>query len=158
MAVSALLGAIVFVVVQRMGGMPQNIAEFIGAQVVKQGGYPQGLRGVIGWGVHLGVAASYVVLFAALMTLPFLPRARMPRWVVGLALASVFAKLATLVTSPAIGVTISVLSGKGFPTRLAGLNPTWGIAFWDHLAFFLIALVLVVIVPDVLDRREPARS
>jgi hypothetical protein len=47
-AAAALAGALVFVAVQVVGGFPQHIAEFMGAQIVLRGGYPESLQGVLG--------------------------------------------------------------------------------------------------------------
>lgn len=151
-------GALVFVAVQLAAGFPQHIAEFMGAQIVRQGGYSESLRGVIGWGVHLGVAVSYATLFAVLVSLPFLPRTRAHRWAVGVGVALLLGVASTLITAPAISVTISLLAGRGFPDTLPGLNTGWGLVFWNHLGFFLIAFALVVAVPDLLASRREDRA
>jgi hypothetical protein len=104
--------------------------------------------------VHLGVAVSYATLFAALVSLPFLPTARSPRWAVGLAVATTLGVVSTLITAPAITVTISLLAGQGFPESLPGLNTAWGLVFWNHLGFFLIAFALIVVAPDLLASRR----
>ena len=152
-AAAAALGALVFVGVQVVTGSPQHIAEFIGGQIVRQGGYSESLQGVIGWGVHFGVAISYVTLFAVLLSLPFLPTARAARRAIGLAVAIALGVVSTLITAPAITATISLLAGKGFPGSLPGLNTAWGLAFWNHLGFFLIAFLFIVVVPDLLANR-----
>lgn len=153
-AAAAALGALVFVGVQVVTGSPQHLAEFMGSQIVGRGGYPESLQGIIGWGVHLGVAASYATLFAVLATLSFLPSARLPRWAIGLALASVLGVAATLITAPAITITISLLAAQGFPDSLPGLNTGWGLPFWNHLGFFLIAFAFIVVAPDLLADRQ----
>ncbi len=158
-AAAAALGALVFVGVQVVTGSPQHLAEFMGSQIVRRGGYPESLEGIIGWGVHLGVSASYATLFAVLVSLSFLPSARLPRWAIGLALASTLGVVSTLITAPAISVTISLLAAQGFPESLPGLNTGWGLPFWNHLGFFVIAFAFIVVVPDLLaDRRAGGAS
>lgn len=153
---AALTGALVFVGAQVVGGFPQHIAEFMGAQIVRQGGYPESFQGVIGWGVHLGVAFSYATLFAVFVSLPFMPAARAPRWAAGLVLALALGVLSTLLTAPAITLTIGLLAGQGFPESLPALNTGWGFTFWNHLGFFLIAFALIVVLPDLLASRSGA--
>ncbi len=153
-AAAAAVGALVFVGVQVAAGSPQHLAEFMGRQIVRRGGYPESLQGIIGWGVHFGVAVSYATLFAALISIPFLPSARVPRWATGMALAATLGVISTLITAPAIGVTISVLAGQGFPDSVAGLNTGWGLPFLNHFGFFTIAFAFIVIVPDLLAARR----
>jgi hypothetical protein len=51
-------GAIVFWLFQVLTG-PSTIPQFMGQQIVEQGGYSKALTIPIGWGVHLGVSLSY---------------------------------------------------------------------------------------------------
>ncbi len=156
---AAALGALVFVGVQVVAGSPQHVADFMGTQIVRQGGYPESLQGIIGWGVHLGVAVSYATLFAVLISLSFLPSARLPRWAIGLALVAALGVASTLITAPAISITISLLAAQGIPENLPGLNTGWGLPFWNHLGFFVIAFAFIVVLPDLLaDRRAGGAS
>ncbi len=157
-AAAAALGALVFVGVQVVTGSPQHIAEFIGGQIVRQGGYPESFQGIIGWGVHLGVALTYATLFAALVSLSFLPSARLPRWAIGLALAAGLAVVSTLITAPAISITINLLAAQGFPESLPGLNTGWGLPLWNHLGFFLIAFAFIVVIPELLADRRAGKA
>lgn len=125
----------------------------MGTQIVQRGGYSESLAGVIGWGVHLGVALSYAALFGLLTLVPFFPKTRVPRWGVAAVLAITLGWITTLITGPAIMTTISLLAGQGFPGALPALNTTIGTALWNHLLFFGIALLLTVVVPDLLQKQ-----
>ena len=153
-AKAAVAGAIAFAVAQKLAGFPQTIPQFLGGQIVSQGGYPESLAGVIGWGVHLGVSLSYAALFALAVHFALGRADRTARWAGAAAIALVLGVTSTLITAPAIAVTISVLSGSGFPATLPGLNTGWGFTFWNHLGFFAIAWVIVVALPDVLRGRH----
>lgn len=144
---AALAGAIFFVVVQKATGFPAHIAEFMGGQIVRQGGYDPSLAGVIGWGVHLAVALSYTVLFTLLVNIPIIPAAGSARRGVGLVLVVLMGWVSTLLTAPAIAVTISLLAGQGWPATLPGLNTAFGVPFWNHVGFFTIVWLLVEVVP-----------
>ncbi len=129
------LGAVVFwfYQVNFQGG---TITSFIGAQIVRQGGYalPPSL---IGWGVHLGVGLSYAFLLA-LISAYLLPRPFTLNRALSLAAALALGWLTTLIAAPAIQITISFLAGKGFPTKLWPMNPASGHPLWNHLLFFVI--------------------
>ena len=155
--VAGIVGAIGFVVAQRLEGSPMHIANFLGAQIVQRGGYSESLADVIGWGVHLGVALSYAALFGLLTLVPVFPKMRVPRWAVAALLAIALGWGATLVTGPAISTTISLLAGQGFPNALPALNTTFGAAFWNHILFFGITLLFTVVVPD-LRKQQPATA
>ena len=156
---AALVGAIQFVVVQRLGGFSPNIAQFMGRQIVAQGGYSESLV-VIGWGIHLAVSLTYATLYSFLSHQRVMPAGRGPRWIAGLLLALLLGWLATLATGPAIAVTISVLAGKGWPAALPGLNTSLGFAFGNHLGFFAICWFLTLVLPDALrgDRNQTANA
>jgi hypothetical protein len=97
-----------------------TIPQFMGQQIVQQGGYPAALAPFVGWGVHLGVSLSYALLFAVIIAvLPL--KAAGARLAIGVVLAVVLGWVTTLLTSPAITVTINVLSGQGFPAELVAL-------------------------------------
>ncbi len=139
---SAGLGALAFVGIQNaaLGG---NITQFLGAQISTQGGYGAGAAPYIGWGVHLAVSLSYAALAAVI--LGFLPAARGRRYA-SMAVATFgLGWVTTLITAPAIAVTISVLAGKGLPAALPGLNTAFGVPFWNHVAFFAIAFAVFAV-------------
>lgn len=148
--VAGVTGSIVFWLFQVLTG-PSTIPEFMGEQIVAQGGYRQGLTLPIGWGVHLGVSLAYSLLFAGLVSLPLWrsPRARLG---IGAAIAAVLGWITTLLTVPAIAVTISVLSGEGFPSQLPGLNTTFGLPFWNHMLFFGVVWAIYLGVPFLVKR------
>jgi hypothetical protein len=152
---AALVGAIQFVVAQRLGGFSPNIAQFMGREIVNQGGYSESLAGVIGWGIHLAVSLTYATLYAFLSHLPAMPASRSARWAAGLVLALLLGWLTTLATAPAIAVTISVLAGQGWPAALPGLNTSLGFAFWNHVGFFTICWALTLVWPDILRGQRP---
>jgi hypothetical protein len=150
---SALLGAFLFIVAQYVVGSPLNIAQFMGREIVRRGGYSPGLALVFGWGVHLGVAVTYAALYAA-VALALLPRQGAARWALGLGLAVVMGWLSTLVTAPAIGITISLLAGQGVPGSLPSLNTSLGFVFWNHVGFFLASFVVTVVTRDLVGARQ----
>lgn len=129
------LGAVVFWLYQ-VNFQGATITGFIGAQIVRQGGYalPPAL---FGWGVHLGVGLSYAVLLA-LISACLLPRPNVLDRGLLLAAALVLGWLTTLIAAPAIQITISLLAGKGFPATLWPLNPASGHPLWNHLLFFVL--------------------
>ncbi len=153
---AALLGAVAFVVGQSLAGLPMNIAQFIGGEIVRRGGYSPGLAGPIGWGVHLGVATSYAALYGAIVVAPFFPKERTARWGAALGLALALGWLTTLVTAPAIAITIGLLSGSGLPSTIPALNTTLGFVFWNHVAFFLVSFAITVVARDLVRNRQPA--
>ncbi|MFQ5746203.1 MAG: hypothetical protein ACE5HF_03160 [Gemmatimonadota bacterium] len=149
-------GALIFAVAQKVAGYSPTIPEFMGSQIVARGGYSQGLSGLIGWGVHFGVALAYATLYALVANERLLPASRGARWGVGLGIAAAFAWVSTLLTAPAIGVTISLLSGNGFPGELAALNRTFGFVFWNHVAFFAVVFLVTVVISDLVRRPSGA--
>lgn len=144
---ASVVGAVVFEVVQKIvfGG---TISQFIGSTVVEQGGYSPSLQVLIGWGVHLGVSISYAALFGVIVA--FFPANLGVRWILALILAAVLGKLTTLITQPAIAVTISVLAGQGLPAELPPLNTEGGLPLWNHMGFFGICFLFITLVPDLL--------
>jgi hypothetical protein len=156
-ALAGVVGAIVFALAQKLAGFSQTIPEFMGRAIVSGGGYADALVLPIGWGVHLGVALSYAILFSLIAGLP----ARQPRSVTWLALmiglVLVFGWVSTLITQPAIAITVGVLSGQGFPATLPPLNRSFGFVFWNHVAFFAIVLVITRVIPGLVGRdSDPA--
>ncbi len=144
---AGIAGSVVFWLFQVLTG-PATIPRFMGEQIVAQGGYARALTLPIGWGVHLGVSLAYSLLFAALASLPW-SRSPVPRLAICAAIAAVLGWVTTLLTVPAITVTISVFSGKGFPAELPGLNTTFGLPFWNHLLFFGVVWAIYVLIPHL---------
>ena len=155
--VASIVGAVVFVVVQKivLGG---HIAHYIGGVIVEQGGYNPSLQDLIGWGVHYGVSLSYAGLFAAITMMPDFSRAWwLIRWLQALAVAALLGWTTNLMTEPAIEATISVLAGKGWPAQLPGLNTGLGLPFWNHMGFFGICFLCITLIPDILRGRNDIR-
>lgn len=145
---AGLAGGLVFWLFQVLTG-PATITRFMGEQIVAQGGYPPALTVPIGWAVHLGVSFGYALLFAGIMSIPFSPSPG-ARLAIGLVIGAALGWIGTLLTVPAITVTISVLGGQGFPAQLPGLNTTFGLPFWNHLLFFGVVWAVYLFLPHVL--------
>lgn len=143
--VAGIAGAIVFWLFQSAIG-PSTITSFLGQQIVTKGGYAQSWAIPIGWGIHLAVSLAYSLLFAVIM-LPMFVLAERFQLVVGLVIGAALGWGSTLITVPAIRVTISVLSGKGFPANLPGLNTTYGLPLWNHLLFFGVVWLIYQFIP-----------
>lgn len=124
-----------------------TITQFMGEQIVAEGGYPKVLVPLIGWGVHVAVSLSYALLFAVLVAA--IPLEAGGLLVIGLILAALLGWVATLLTSPAIAATISLLSGHGFPAELPGLNTEVDLPLYNHLLFFGVVWVLTTLLPVV---------
>jgi hypothetical protein len=146
--IAGLAGGLVFWLFQVLTG-PATITRFMGEQIVGQGGYPPALTVPIGWAVHLGVSFAYALLFALIMLIPFSPSPG-SRLAIGAVIGAALGWIGTLLTVPAITVTISVLSGQGFPAQLPGLNTTFGLPFWNHLLFFGVVWTVYLLVPHLL--------
>lgn len=131
-----------------------TIPQYMGQEIATQGGYPMALAPVIGWGVHMGVSLSYALLFTALMAaLP--TKSSRATLGIGLALAAVLGWLTTLLTVPAITVTVSVLSRQGFPAELPGLNTDVDLPFYNHLLFFGVVWAVTALVPVLRQQARP---
>ena len=143
--VAAVVGSLAFWLFQLLtGGV--TIPQYLGDQIAGRGGYPLTLAPLIGWGVHLGVSLSYAFLFAVLATL--LPPKPLGRSLgLSLVLAGLLGWITTLVTAPAIAVTINLLSRKGFPAQLPGLNTDIDLPLYNHLFFFGVIWTLTVLIP-----------
>lgn len=150
--VAGIMGSVEFWLFQDLTG-PSTIPQLMGEQIVAQGGYPKVLTLPIGWGVHLGVSLGYSLLFAIIMVIPF-SRSAFARLVIGAVIALVLGWFATLLTVPAITVTISVLSGQGFPATLPGLNTTLGLPLWNHLLFFGVVWGVYLLIPYLFRSRR----
>ncbi len=94
----------------------------------------------------MGVSLAYSLLFALIMV-PLLVLAERIQLVLGLVIGAALGWSATLITVPAITVTISVLSGKGFPANLPGLNTAYGLPFWNHMLFFGVVWLIYLFIP-----------
>ena len=143
--VAGISGAVVFWLFQSATG-PSTITAHMGQRIVAEGGFPQSWILPIGWGVHVAVSLAYALLFA-LLILPMVVLAERFRLLFGLILAAALGWGTTLITVPAIAATISVLSGKGFPVNLPGLNTAYGLPFWNHMLFFGIVWLVYLFIP-----------
>ncbi|MBI3000894.1 MAG: hypothetical protein HYY46_20955 [Deltaproteobacteria bacterium] len=148
---AGIAGALVFWLFQLLTGRA-TIPHFMGQQIVAQGGYPKALTIPIGWGVHLGVSLSYSLLFAVIMLIPF-SRSPGAALVIGAVIAVILGWVTTLLTAPAITVTIGVLSGQGFPPTLPGLNTSFGLPFRNHVLFFGVVWAIYLLVPYLVKRK-----
>ena len=113
-----------------------SLPAFIGSQIVRQGDYSLSPT-LVGWAVHLGVSFSYGSLLAFVAQILF-PRNYIWNRAASLGAALFLGWIATLIAPPAIQITIALLSGKGFPATLWGLNPASGHTFWNHVFFFVL--------------------
>ena len=142
---AGIAGAIVFWLFQTVTG-PSTITAFMGRQIVTQGAYAASWTVPIGWGVHLGVSLAYSLLFSLIM-LSLIVLTERIRIILGLVIGAALGWVATLITAPAITVTISVLSGKGLPADLPGLNTAYGLPFWNHMLFFGVVWLIYLFIP-----------
>lgn len=149
---AAVIGAVGFALAQKLAGFPQTIPEFMGQAIVSGGGYSASLALPIGWGVHLGVALSYAVLFVVIAALPPFRRAGGTRFALLIGIVFVLGWVSTLITQPAIVITIGILSGQGFPAALPPLNKSLGFVFWNHVVFFAIVFLFTQVVPSLVRR------
>lgn len=145
--IAAVAGAMGFWLVQVLMRRA-TITQFMGQQIVWQGGYPKWLMIPVGWGVHLGVSLAYSLLFAIIMLVPF-SRSEGTRIGAGLVIALLLGWIGTLLTAPAITVTVRVLSGQGFPASLPGLHTSLGLPFWNHVIFFAIVWLIYLYIPHL---------
>ncbi|MBI3031689.1 MAG: hypothetical protein HYY64_19475 [Candidatus Rokubacteria bacterium] len=123
-----------------------TITQFMGEQIVTEGGYLKELAPFIGWAVHLAVSFSYALVFAVIIAL--LPIGSSGAIAAaGLVLAALLGWITTLLTAPAIAVTIGVLSGHGFPAELPGLNTEVDLPLYNHLLFFGVVWFFTALVP-----------
>ena len=142
---AGIIGSLQFWLFQISTG-PSTIAEYMGQEIVARGNYPEWLTVPIGWGVHLGVSLGYSLLFALIMLIPF-SRSREFRIVIGFVIAAALGWITALLTVPAITVTVSVLSGQGFPAGLPGFNTSFGLPFWNHMLFFEVVWLVYLPIP-----------
>src|SRR5262249_50383269 len=132
--IAGVVGSLSFWLFQILTG-PSTIPQFMGEQIASEGGYPMRLAPLIGWGVHLGVSLSYSLLFPVII--PLIPTKSSGATLgASLVLAAVLGWITTLLTAPAIAVTISVLSRHGLPAQLPPLNTDVDLPLYNHLLFF----------------------
>lgn len=141
--VAAVLGALVFAAAQVVRGYPMHIAEFVGGEIVRRGGYPQAAAGVMGWGVHLAVSLTYASLFGLLVSCTFLHGSKLGPRLTGLMLVLILGYLSTAVAPPAIEITIGLLAGEGLPSSLPPFNLRLDFVFWNHALFFLVSWLVI---------------
>ncbi len=123
-----------------------TIPQFMGQQIAAEGHYPVALGPLIGWGVHLGVSMTYALLFAVLVAL--VPTTAIAATLAGgVLLALILGWLTTLLTAPAIAVTISLLSRQGLPGQVPGLNTDIDLPLYNHLLFFGVVWVITAAIP-----------
>ncbi len=146
--ITGITGAIIFWLFQVLTG-PSTIPQFIGQEIVSQGEYPEALTIPIGWGVHLGVSLSYSLFFALIMMLTPFSSSGGVRVLIGLAIAALLGWFTTLLTAPAITVTISILSRQGLPSSVPELNITFGLLFWNHSLFFGVVWLMYTLIPHL---------
>lgn len=106
----------------------------------------------------MGVASSYATLYGLVVLAPFFPETRRTRWVTAVGLVVVFGYVSTLITAPAIAITLGILSGEGLPSSLPSLNTTLGFVFWIHVLFFLISFAITVMARDLIQAKAAARG
>lgn len=148
--IAGVTGSLSFWLFQVLTG-DSTIPQFMGEQIASQGGYPMALAPLIGWAVHLGVSLSYALLFAVIIAV--IPaKSSGARLGGGLVVAAALGWITTLLTDPAITITISVLSHQGFPAELPGLNTDMDLPLYNHLLFFGVVWVFTTLLP-VLTRK-----
>jgi hypothetical protein len=154
--ISGVAGAVLFSLVQVLTGGP-TIAQFMGQQIVEAGGYPASFAHAIGWSVHLGVSLSYALLFGVIVLL--LGASRFPAQIAITAVMAVaLGWITAIVAPPAISVTISVLSGQGWPSELFPVNTELGLPFWNHVGFFLLSWLVQGLGPRVVRPASAMRA
>ena len=142
---AGVIGSLSFWLFQGVTG-DSTITQFMGEQITTEGGYSMRLAPLIGWGVHLGVSLSYALLFTFVMVaVP--ANSSGVRLGIGLVIAVALGWIMTLLTAPAITVTVSVLSGKGFPAELPGLNTAVDLPLYNHLLFFGVVWGITTLLP-----------
>ena len=99
--------------------------------------------------MHLDVSLSYALLFGVVVVL-----LRTATFATLAALTFIAALALGYLTAPlAISVTISLLSGQGWPAELFPLNTELGLPLWNHIIFFLVNWAIQVVGPSL--RRAP---
>lgn len=143
--IAGVVGAVGFWLVQVVTGGP-TIPDFMGEQIVSARGSRASLAPLVGWLVHVGVSLSYAFLLAVIVLL-LEGMAFGARAVVTLVVALGLGYVTALIAPPAISVTISLLSGRGWPGELSPLNTEVALPLWNHLGFFTINWAIQVVGP-----------
>lgn len=133
---------------------PAGVATAIGQRIVDAGEYAEKYVAPIGWTTHLVISFSYALLIATLVALPFYPRSATYRGLAHLIGAGALGWVTAIITSPAIGVTVSVLGGRGLPDKLSPLYFTADLTLWVHIGFFALGYLVVGVLPDLFTRRR----
>jgi hypothetical protein len=136
------LGAVFFVAAQVSSGATVHIADAIGGQIVRQGGYPDSGAAAIGWFVHVSVSLAYAALYGFLVSCSFLHGSKLGPRLTGLMLVPILGYLSTAITAPAVALTVSLLAGQGLPATLPAFSPRLDFAFGNHAAFFMVCWVV----------------
>ncbi len=147
---AALVGGTVFIQAQNMAGFSPNIVDYIGQEIVRRAGQDRSLTSIIGWSIHYGVSFIYASLYGIITTMAFFPTGRFTRPLGGLILIAVLGWLATLITAPAIALTIALFARDGLPWPFPALNTDLGFVLWNHLGFFGIAFLFHIVIRDAL--------
>ncbi len=97
------------------------------------------------------MSLAYSLLFACVFIicryLPLFVLAEGFQLVLGFVIGAALGWGTSLITVPAITVTINVLSGKGFPANVPGLNTAYGLPFWNHMLFFGVVWLIYLFIP-----------
>lgn len=110
--VAGVIGGLLFTLVQVVFGV-RNIADFIGKQIVALGGYSEGLALPLGWGIHLAISVQYAFLLMILLHLVSFPTKK-GNMIFGLSLSLFLGWITTVISGPAISITISFLQVLDF--------------------------------------------
>jgi hypothetical protein len=158
---AAIVGALVFAWVPVLTGR-SDIADILGRKIVEAGGYGDNYASVIGWTLHIIISVAYAKLYALLVSAPGFPQSLSKeagaRILAGLVAAVIIGWLTTWLSNPAISVAISLLSGQGWPAELAPIYFKLGLPLWNHLGFFLIAWLIIVVIPLLVQSILPAAA
>ena len=155
-----IVGGLVFVWVQVLTNT-KDIATFIGGRIVEAGDYPATYAAPIGWTTHFAISFIYALAFAVISCLPVLPKKNPQLWVVGLVLAIATGWVTTWIADPAISFTIALLAGRGWPDEIYPLHLKIDVPLFNHLLYFVLALLLVGCLPEWLksvDETKAGRS
>ena len=150
---TVVIGALVFTWVQALTGKT-DIAAFIGRKIVELGGYKASFANPLGWSVHLSVALSYAVAYTTVVSLPVFPQRRPLRLIAGAVSAVGLGVVTTLFSNPLISIAINVLAGNGWPEKVAALYTKTGVPLWNHLGFFTLAFLVILVLADIVRQRR----
>lgn len=147
-----IIGSLAFSWVQLLTGT-NDITSFIGGKVVEAGQYPEHLASGIGWTTHMVISFSYALMIAVIVSLPILPREYPKRLLYGVVLGLFIGWVSTLISNPAISVTISLLSGQGMtPEVWYPIYWKLGVPLYNHLWYFVAAFLIVDTLPKFMGK------